>query len=156
MWLRGKLLVCSTRNRGWRGVSESVVCTTHRSGPWEKEMSSPLSITPLRLIGGRSGKSGRVLHPSPSPPTGTKEKLQPNSALVEGPHPEQCYCICWVREFVGWESCRNETQVGVDPGSLTLHMRAAKKAGLGQRVGGLRVEERFGNGYTRTVASRPP
>lgn len=60
------------------------------------------------------------MYPSPSPPTGAKEKLRPNSALVEGPHPEPCYCICWVRGRVGWEACSNETQIGKGPESLGL------------------------------------
>lgn len=46
------------------------------------------------------------------------------------------------QRVVGWESWRNETQVGVDLESLGLLVGAAKKAGLEQRVEGLRVEKR--------------
>lgn len=95
------------------------------------------SITPLR----RGWEERGCREPLTLTPSWDQGKAPAKFSAVAGPHPEPCYCICWVGEFVGWESCRNETQVELDPGSLPLRVGAGKKAGLGQGWE-VRVEER--------------
>lgn len=78
-------------------------------------------ITPSRL--GGAGAVGGVGPGEPLTLTPSWElgEARAKFSTAAGPRPEPCYCICWVGEFVGWESSRNETQVGPGPGSLTLH-----------------------------------
>lgn len=87
----------------------------------------------LELSGGAVvGRGGESRPPHPRPQPGPR-RLWPNSSLVERPHPEQCYCICWIREFVGWESYRNymgqDSWVSATQGRSSKEDRTSMEAG---------------------------